>query len=245
MVTLSVVIPNLNYGRYLDQCLTSLFNQSFQDFEVILADSGSTDETFEVLKKFPKVKVVMDVPAKGPVHAVNKAVAIMQGKFFVQLNSDCWLKPEMYQRCISEFERNPALGFVYTGYSVVDDNGNLLNDACLPRFNRNILLERNFVDSSAMMIKKTCFDTLGVFDEKYQWTMDWIMAAKLSQKYPVKFIDEALFFYRVHGKQITADPRAKVYAELAKQKIKAYYPKRVVFYYDLRNLVIKIKNGEL
>ena len=141
VVKLSVVIPNLNYGRYLRTCLDSLMNQSFQDYEVFLVDSGSSDETFTVLKDYPSVKVLMDIPASGPVNAVNKAIAVMKGKYFIQLNSDCWLAPLMYEQLVAILDSDPKLGMVYSSWFYVSESGEFLRKAKQPdKFKKYLLL---------------------------------------------------------------------------------------------------------
>ena len=223
MVKLSVIIPHLNYGRYLKECLDSLDLQTFRDFEVILVDGGSKDSTFEVLKDYSWVKVLSDVPPQGPVKAVNKGILAMKGGFFHQLNSDCVLEPTMFEDCMAVHERYPNLGFVYTGWRIINDDGETVGFAKQPKqFNRNLLLRGNFVDASSMIIQRECFTRLGDFDERCPWSMDWLMAAKTSEFYPVRFIDRPLFRYRVHKGQIT-ETKSQKEAGKASKIIRGYY----------------------
>jgi len=240
MVKLSVVIPHLNYGRYLRECLDSLDVQTFRDFEAILVDGGSTDCTFDVLKEYPWVKVLSDVPAQGPVKAVNKGIAVMKGKFFFQLNSDCVLEPTMFEECLKILEWHPRLGFVYSGWRIIGDEGETLGFAKQPkRFGRNLLLRGNFIDASSMVIRKACMDSLGLFDERCPWSMDWLMAAKISEFYPVKFLDRPLFRYRVHKGQIT-ETKSQKEAGKALKIIRGYYSPSELLKSDFKMLVRKV-----
>lgn len=223
MVKLSVVIPHLNYGRYLKECLDSLLVQTFEDYEVILVDGGSTDNTFEVLKDYPMVKVLSDVPPAGPVKAVNKGIEVMNGEYFVQLNSDCYLNPLMYEKCVKVLDED-WIGMVYTSWFIIDDAGQPLGKARQPdKFKRNLLLRGNYIDASGMMIRRECLDAVGRFDERCPNTMDWLMAVKVSQRFPVSYLNEPLFCYRVHSGQITQCPKAVEDAEKAKRIMREYY----------------------
>lgn len=224
MVKLSVVIPHLNYGRYLKECLTSLDAQTFRDYEAILVDGGSSDNTFEVLRDFPWVKVLEDVPPTGPVRAANKGIDAMRGEYFTQLNSDCILEPTMYEECLGILEADRSLGMVYTSWYVIDDYGKTLGSARQPaRFNRDLLLQGNFIDATSMVIRRECFDLVGVFDERCPWSMDWIMAVKIASSFPVEFLNRPLFYYRVHSGQITASPKMVADTARALGIIRKYY----------------------
>jgi len=223
MVKLTIVIPHLNYGRYLKECLDSLISQTFQDYEVILVDGGSTDNTFQVLKDYPMVTVLHDIPPEGPVKAVNKAIRVMEGEYFTQLNSDCRLKPTMYEECLKVLELDRSLGMVYTSWYIINDSGKHLGTAKQPaNFDRDLLLQGNFIDATSMVIRRECFDVVGMFDERCPWSMDWLMAVKISSVFPIRFLNKPLFDYRVHGGQITETKSAKETAKVLKI-IRDYY----------------------
>ena len=230
MVKLSIIIPHLNYGRYLKKCLDSVLEQSFEDYEVILVDGGSTDNTYEVLKEYPMVKVLKDIPPMGPVKAVNKGIENMKGEFFAQLNSDCYLAPLMYEQCINILEKNKNLGMVYTSWYIIDDTGKELGVVDQPpKFDRNILLHYNYIDATGMVIRRSCFDKVGLFDERCPMSMDWIMAAKVSKYFDVYFLNKPLFYYRIHPHQITQDPRIIEDNKRAKKIIRKYYRLNTIF----------------
>lgn len=210
----------------MKECLDSLRAQTFKDYEVILVDGGSTDCTFEVLKNYPEVKVIMDVPPQGPVKAVNKAILEMKGDYFTQLNSDCILELTMYEECMNllKSRKENSYMMVYTGWYMMNDDGKTTGVFPQPkRFNRDLLLRRNYIDATSMIIKKSCFDVAGVFDERCPWSMDWIMAVKVASKFPVGFINKPFFYYRVHAGQITQSPKMIADTKRARKIMGEYY----------------------
>lgn len=218
----------------------SLEAQTFKDYEAILIDGGSTDNTFDVLKDFPKVKVLHDVPPQGPVKAVNKGISAMRGEYFNQLNSDCRLAPTMYEECLDVLERNRNLGMVYTGWYRIDDSGKRLGGAWQPKkFNRNLLLEGNFIDATSMVIPKVRFDVVGLFDERCPWNMDWVMAVKISSAFPIAFLDKPLFDYRIHEGQITQIKSASEHEKVLKI-VRSYYSFDVRLKASLKGIARKV-----
>jgi glycosyltransferase involved in cell wall biosynthesis len=244
MVKLSIVIPHLNYGRYLKRCLDSALAQTFKDYEIILVDGGSTDNTYEVLKDYPMVTVLKDVPPRGPVRATNKGIDIMKGEYFVQLNSDCYINPEMYQECVEILDKKPNVGMVYTSWYIIDDNDKQTGFANQPaKFDRNILLQYNYIDAAGLMLRKTCFDKVGKFDERCPMSMDWLMAAKVSRYFDVEFLNKPLFAYRVHSGQITQNPKLIEDNNRAKKIMRGYYGKDVLLKLDASTTYHKFRKA--
>jgi hypothetical protein len=129
----------------------------------------------------------------------------------------------MFEECMEILEPHPELGFVYTGWKIIDDDGNVVDFARQPkRFNRNLLLRGNYIDASSMVMWKGCMAYLGLFDERCPWSMDWLMAAKVSQYYGVRFLDRPLFRYRVHKGQIT-ESKSQKEAGKALKIVRGYY----------------------
>jgi len=100
MIKLSVIIPVYNTGKYLQKCLESIFSQSFQDFEVICVDDGSTDNSAEILNKFPKV-TVFHTENCGSGVARNLALDSAKGEYVLFVDSDDWLVENAFEKLFS------------------------------------------------------------------------------------------------------------------------------------------------
>ena len=103
MTKLSIVIPVYNTEKYLKKCLDSIFSQTFKDFEVICVDDGSTDNSLEVLKQFPLVRIIKK-QNKGSGAARNIALACTKGEYVLFVDSDDWLVDCAFEKLIRSVE---------------------------------------------------------------------------------------------------------------------------------------------
>lgn len=111
-VEISVVIPNYNGIKYLDECFGSLRGQSFKDFEVILVDDGSTDDSVVFVKKnYPWIKVVTHDVNRGFSASVNDGIKVAKGKFITLLNNDTMVDKKWLENLYSTAKRSPRAGF--------------------------------------------------------------------------------------------------------------------------------------
>jgi GT2 family glycosyltransferase len=109
----SVIIPNWNGAHHLTGCLESLRRQTFHEFEVIVADNGSTDGSLELLARdYPEVRVLALGENRGFAGACNAGVQVARGTFVVLLNNDTEADPRWLSEVVAAFERHPEAGLV-------------------------------------------------------------------------------------------------------------------------------------
>jgi glycosyltransferase involved in cell wall biosynthesis len=109
----TVVVPNWNGERFLNLCLTSLRRQSFEDFETILVDNGSTDASVDFVKRnFPEVRVVSLTHNRGFSAAVNAGIQASQAEYVVLLNNDTEVDPGWLKALVRAAESHPEAGFL-------------------------------------------------------------------------------------------------------------------------------------
>ncbi len=114
-VRVTVVVPCFNHGKYILENLQSIFNQTFQFYEIIIVDDGSTDETATVLKKIRHKKVRIFYTANhGPANARNLAITHAKGDLIVNLDADDRIAPEFLHKCVEVMDTNPNVGIVYS-----------------------------------------------------------------------------------------------------------------------------------
>ena len=117
MPLISIVIPSFNQGKYIEQTIESILEQSYKNFEIIIIDAGSKDETVDIIKKYKKhISYWVSEPDRGQAHAINKGLAKCTGEVFNWINSDDYLEPNALQTIAESFAKNKNVQVV-CGYT--------------------------------------------------------------------------------------------------------------------------------
>ena len=199
---LSVVIANYNYGRFLGEAIDSVLRQSCQDFELILVDGGSTDNSLDVIKKYEdRLSWWVSEPDKGQSDAFNKGFSHANGKYLTWLNADDVMCPGTIARLKDAVSRNPECEWFAGGFIWCDPEMRILQCYSAYPLSR-IRYEHgvSFVCSPSSFFTKRLLEQAGGVDVRFQYTMDthlWLrFYFKCGAKYQV-FTDYA-FGMRMH-----------------------------------------------
>ncbi len=201
--TVSVVIATYNYGHFLSRAIDSVMAQTFTDFDVIVVDDGSTDNTSEVVRPYQDCSRFTYHPIGhvGVTAAKNYGLKRARGQYLATLDSDDEWEPTKLERQLQMFESNPALGLVYTRRMIIDPTGRTLGVDRRPlyrgRIVENLLLD-NFICYSTVMVKKSVLDDVGLLDESFIIPSDYDLWLRVALKYEADYLDEALVRYREH-----------------------------------------------
>ncbi len=225
----SVIIPTYNRACSIRRSVQSVLNQTFNDFEVIIIDDGSTDDTKKVLKNFydKRIRYFGFKYNRGAAIARNIGIKFANGYFIsFQDSDDEWL-PRKLEKQINIFkEVPPNVGVVYSGFwkvkggkkiyiprsSVVEREGDIHNE----------LLKENFITLQAVVIRKECFCRAGLFDESLKRFSDWELLIRISKYYKFKYIKEPLVKVFYTPSSISSDIEA--YIKANEIIINRYYP---------------------
>jgi glycosyltransferase involved in cell wall biosynthesis len=214
----SVVITCFNYGHYLKGCLNSVFSQTYQDYEVIIVDDGSTDNTSSVMASFsgrPNLRYIHQENG-GQAKAKNRGIACAQGRYVAFLDADdVWEKDKLAKQ-ICLFER-PSVAVVFSRASLIDEKG-----ASLPLKDRGKYLKPrsgmvahwlfidNFVWFSSAIVRKECLEIFNGFDETLRMGIDWDLWLQIATRYEFDFVDEPLLRYRIgHAGQMSKNVKVR------------------------------------
>lgn len=165
-LSVAVVVPCHNYGRFLGEAMASLFAQSRPADEIVVVDDGSTDETSEVMAGLvathPELRTVSRCPARGAVATFNDGIALTTSDLLVVFSADDRLGPT-YLEALSAAFVAPRIGFAYPETHLFGTEEGLW--PARP-FDVRRLARRNFV-SGAAMFRRTMYDEIGGFDERF------------------------------------------------------------------------------
>jgi len=197
--TVSVVIPTYNREQLIDRSIESVLSQTYQDFEIIVVDDASTDNTKAVINSFDddRIRYVRHSENKGEAAARNTGIKIARGEYIAPQDSDDEWFPQKLAKQIELLKNtSPKVGVAYTGFWKIENNEKTyIPFSWVNRKEGDIhkeLLKGNFIGSPATLIKKECFKKAGMFDERLFHLVDWEMWLRVSKYYHFKFIDEPL-----------------------------------------------------
>lgn len=261
MPKVSVIIPSYNSAKYLSEAIDSALNQTFKDFELIVVDDGSTDNTAEILSKYGNKIRCFSQENKGVSAARNRGIRESKGEYIAFLDSDdIWL-PKKLELQMQKLSNNPEYTWSYCDKISVfedgikeEDNNNLIKP--LEGYIFDHLLVKNFIPTPSVIIKRGCFESAGLFDENLLHLEDYDLFLRLAKDYPISFVNKKLFIRRVHQnsicrtwKKITYFSHLKVLNNFIANNKSFLRRKKSLIYHRFGNLHYKIArlyflNGE-
>ncbi len=196
----TVITPSLNYGRFLDDCLSSVANQSGVTLEHLVFDAGSTDDSAEVAARFPHVSWTRE-PDSGMSNAINKGFDRAAGDWVIWLNADDRLKPGTLAEILIELKKSNA-DVVYGDYDFIDSYGGLTRHMKVPTWSKFVHIHHHcYVPSTAAFYRNSAIIGKGHrLREDFHYVMDGEFYARLDsigmkfQHVPIDIAD-----FRMHG----------------------------------------------
>jgi glycosyltransferase involved in cell wall biosynthesis len=219
----SVVIPCYNQARFLGEAIESVLSQSFRDFEIVVVDDGSTDETSEVASGYEaghhQVRLIRQ-ENRGLAGARNRGLAEARGDLLVFLDADDRLLPEALEVQVSELEARPQCALVAGYHRPIEPDGSPLGEEPQlagtqrrPRPPRhiggdiylNILSRKYHIMPGTVMYRRFVFDSVGSFDPEIKASEDYDLYFRIARRFPVYCHDTVVLENRKHNANMTRD----------------------------------------
>lgn len=198
----SVIIPTYNREATVGNSIQSVLNQTWQNFEIIVVDDGSTDNTCHVVEAFAddRIRYVCLEQNEGASRARNEGIRLAESEFIAFLDSDDeWLPAKLEKQMRVMLQAPETVGLVYCRMKGTEENGATL---ICPELERPIeelqgnmlfsLLEKNAIGTPAMLVRKQCLEQTGGFDEGLRSLEDWELVLRIAGKWEISFVDEIL-----------------------------------------------------
>lgn len=167
---ISIVTPSYNQGQYIEEAIQSVLTQNYDDFEHIIIDGGSTDDTINVLKKYPHLIWVSE-PDEGQSDAINKGFRKVSGDIIGWLNADDFYLPGVFL-LVEETLNNENIDAVYANYKFIDSVGNVTRELITQNSKKWMSLFYCFIPSTTFFFKRKIIDRGIMIDKKFYITMD-------------------------------------------------------------------------
>lgn len=199
---ISIITTCYNREKYLAQAISSVLNQTFTDFEYIIWDDGSSDNSVAIAESYAssdsRIKVVA-AKHQGFVTASINAIALSTGKYFGCVDSDDYLAPTCLEQTKKVLDNDLNIGVVYTWYGEVDalDNFQKIGHRCHVPFSKEKMLI-NHITFHFRLIRRSVYNVVGGLNKRYEYASDYDLCLRLSEITHFYQLPRLLYFYRNH-----------------------------------------------
>ncbi len=214
---ISAVITGYNYARFLPAAIESVLGQTRVPDEVVVVDDGSSDDTREVVASFEGRGVgYVYQPNSGAGAARNTGIRETSGELIAFLDGDDRWLPDKIELQLAHIERYPGVGLVSGSEWQVFEKGQapyLLRRPSISSENiyPQILIENTVGNPSLTLVRRECFDTVGMFDEDMPLGQDWDMWIRIARRFPIGVVDKPLILFTRHATSLTAGKMGERY----------------------------------
>ena len=165
----TVYITNHNYGKYIENAIKSVINQTMQDFELIIIDDGSTDNSREIIEKYTDLENVTSIYQKNKGLNVTNNIALRfsHGKYIIRLDADDYFDEHALQVLSGILEKNEDVGLVFPDYTLINEFDEVMDVIRRHDFNEVKMLDQP-AHGACTMIRAKCLKELGGYDEEFR-----------------------------------------------------------------------------
>lgn len=230
----SVVIPSYNCGRFLSETLDSVLAQTFKEYEIIVADDGSTDNTEQIVKPYTDRITYLRGVNKGASAARNSGMKIARGELIAFLDADDLWDSEKLTAQVAFMDCHPEVGVSYTNCTFFDglppaSTGFEERDSALLRYGHEQIAESGYIltsrslleefltiqafpKPSTLMVRRACFEKVGYFDESVYICEDTQICLRLAKYFRFGYVDRPLVRRRVRTDTLSSAANDRRYA---------------------------------
>jgi len=211
MPTVSVIIPSYNHEKFIKECIQSVLDQTYQDFEIVITDDCSSDRSVEIIQSFddPRIKLFKHLENKGACVATNNCILNSSGKYIAMLSSDDAWYPDKLVVQVKYIEAHPEIAAVFGKVDWVDENGDEIvykNFSYLDVFNvknrsrhewlNHFFFYGNCLCHPSSLIRRECYAKVGMLNPTFAGLPDYDLWIRFTLKYEIKILNKKIVRYR-------------------------------------------------
>ena len=206
----TVYVPCRNYGHFLKQCIESVFSQLYTNWELIIVDEASIDDTASVAQDFCRqrpddINFIQNETATGLQKLANTVLSIAKGKYMVRLDADDWLDECALLVMVSKLETTPDTGLVYGNYFYTDIDGNIIGTERRHKLGDEDTVGHLPPHGACTMFRTRALKAVGGYSEDVNAQDGWELWYKLYSRIGAASLDVPTFYYRQHGSSLSRD----------------------------------------
>lgn len=211
---ITVYITNYNYGRFIEKAIDSVLQQTEKNFELIIIDDGSTDDSHQIISHLEqKIKnhialerlTIIFQKNLGLNKTNNLALQKAKGRYLIRLDADDYFDPRALEIMSLALEKNHNLALVFPDYYLMDEKANILNLYQRNNFKNEVSLLDRPAHGACTMIRIEYLKERGGYNESFSCQDGYDLWLKMTTHYSVENIGLPLFYYRQHGKNLSGD----------------------------------------
>jgi len=209
MPKISILMTVYNGGLYLKQSINRVLMQSFGDFEFIIVDDGSTDNTKEIIALFKDERIMLKKLKEniGRIKALKLGFSLCKGEYISILDADDIYERDKLKEQSGFLDSNNSVGLVSCDYYIINDKDKIIGSIQgLSSHNRNIrqeLLKENFIKHSSVMFRRAIYESIGGYRLEFQAALDYDFLLRVSEYTEIFILDKILFRYRMTYEQMS------------------------------------------
>ena len=209
MPKVSVCMPAYNTAPYVSQAIASVLAQRFEDFELVVCDDASSDETLDVCRQYEDARLRIECSEHrlGQSGNWNRCIELARGEYVMLLHADDELLPGCLEQTAAVLDANDDVGLVHSTVQHVDETGDpltlqqLLDYELIDRDElilRRLLLEGCIINPAGVLVRRSAFAAAGPFTDQIVWGVDWHMWTRIALRFPLAYLPQPLAIYRQH-----------------------------------------------
>ncbi|MFC1941147.1 glycosyltransferase [Chloroflexota bacterium] len=203
----SAIILTYNRAHMLREAIESVLNQTYEDFELIVVDNYSSDNTEPLVKSYSDKRIRYFKNQNNGFIGINRNFGIEKshGEYIAFLDDDDLWLPEKLTRQVQLLDSDKEIGLIYSDCCVIDSNGDLIANSYFHgrkpvRGNTSgEFFQNNPVPMLTVVIRKEVLDKIGMFNPIYRMALDYDLWLRIAEYYPIDYIEQSLAKYRVHS----------------------------------------------